>query len=167
MRNDDTTTMQKIDPKRITDRLEAGTLARGEWGNGEEWACLLAAIHPPCAKAASARPCPASLMPKWMADLTIEINDAPSHDAHHDIIRRFAALAGRWWVLDKAAWDRLRDGCLRLAMEAAEAATPVRPLYPPARPLFAVSWAMTAGASADDLINAVLDAIDQEINDAQ
>ena len=154
------TTMQRIDPKLITDRLGAGTLVRGEWGDGHERACLLAAIYPPCAEAKNPTVCPATLMPQWMAQLTLLIDDAPSDEHHKEIIRRYAKLAGMWWVLDEAAWGRLYDECCRLSMGGT---APSRLLLPAA----SILWAIRMRKSAEPVINAVLDEIQQEITDAE
>ena len=100
-------TMDKIDPQLITDRLEAGTISRKIWGDGHEIACLLAAIHPPCAEETSFSVCPASLMPQWMAEMTLWFGYGPGDEHYEAIARRYAALAGRWWVLDDSAWKIL------------------------------------------------------------
>lgn len=101
--------MKRIDPVLITGRLERGTLLRQEWGDGFERACLLAAIVPETAVAARASVCPADVMPPWLAHLTPWMDDSGSLSAWPGMVRRYAAVAARWWVLTVEDWARVGD----------------------------------------------------------
>jgi hypothetical protein len=99
--------------------IERGDLLRGQWTDGRERACLLAALSPEAAAAGSAKRCPATLMPAWLAHLTPWLDDEPSAEAWPAIVRRYASLARRWHVLDAAAWERARVGaCVAIVVEA-------------------------------------------------
>ena len=108
-----------IAEKRITRRQWTGTDAQGR-----STACLLAAMHPPCGTKKSASVCPASLMPQWMAELTLWIDDSPSDGRWWSIVERYGAIAQRFPELDEKRWDRAsyRVGAaiLRIAMPAAD-----------------------------------------------
>jgi len=85
-------------------------IARKQWmgtdEQGRSTACLLAALHPPCGAARSASVCPASLMPPWMAELTVWIDDAPSWDHWWSVVERYGAIAQRFPELDEKRWER-------------------------------------------------------------
>ena len=108
-----------IDERRITRHRWTGTDEQGR-----STACLLAALHPPCGAARSTAICPASLMPQWMADLTVWIDDAPSVARWWSIVERYGAIAQRFPELDEARWERAsyRVGAaiLRIAMPDAD-----------------------------------------------
>jgi len=93
------------------DRLDAmireDRLVRGGWTDGRYRACLLVALAPECGESRSPRECPATVMPKWLAELTPWMDDAGSTEAWPGLVRRYAGLARRWHVLDAAAWRRL------------------------------------------------------------
>jgi hypothetical protein len=92
--------------------IRENRVSRGEWTEGHDRACLLAALSPEAGAAQSAAACPAELMPPWLAYLTPWLDDAPSEHAWPHIVRRYASLARRWHVLDGRAWDRARIGAL-------------------------------------------------------
>ena len=77
----------------IIERLEAGTLTRGQWSGwdctGRATACLYAALVP---GATSTKNCPASLMPQWIAHLTPWIDDSGSMPRWAGFVRRYAVL---------------------------------------------------------------------------
>ena len=104
-----------ITERRITRKQWTGTDAQGR-----ETACLLAALHPPCGTEESTSVCPASLMPQWMAALTVWIDDAPSESHWWSVVERYGALAQRFSELDEARWDRafyrIGAAILRIAM---------------------------------------------------
>ena len=81
-------------------------LLRRRWMDGQERACLLAALSPEAGVAQSAAACPAEVMPQWMAQLTVWIDDNPS-DAHWpEVVLRYAGVVRRWHALDVEAWRR-------------------------------------------------------------
>lgn len=89
--------------------IAEGTLIRKDWGDGFRTACLLAALSPEVATSTEASSCPASVMPKWLAQLTPAIDDYGSLKAWPGMVRRYAALARRWHVLDPLAWERIKS----------------------------------------------------------
>lgn len=111
--------MTPIDPAPILRHLDNGTLVRRKWGDGRKTACLIAAIHPACARKRSASACPATLMPEWLAVLSTWIDDAPSAEAWDGLMRRYANLASRWWRVSPEAWTRLDYTCRRIAVAEA------------------------------------------------
>lgn len=96
---------------RLDTMIRENRIIRGAWTERDR-ACLLAALAPEAGKAQSASACPAEVMPEWLAHLTPWIDDAPSEEAWPALVRRYAALARRWHVLDTAAWERARIGAL-------------------------------------------------------
>lgn len=88
----------------------------GQDGQGREKACLLAALVPQCGYEKTPEACPADLMPAWFAHLTPWIDDRGSEEAWPDVVRRYAALAHRWYVLDDAAWCRLDVEARRIVL---------------------------------------------------
>lgn len=93
---------------RLEDYISTGRLLRHEWSavrDGKQYACLLAALSPEVLDYAKDGPgaldvtdvtevtdsCPVDLMPKWMADLTVWIDDGGTGEVWPDVIRRFAA----------------------------------------------------------------------------
>jgi hypothetical protein len=96
-------------------RIADNSLARGTW-----IACLLSTLAPECESAQSATPCPAEVMPAWLAYLTPRIDDAGTLEHWPVVVRRYAALVRRWHVLTPETWHRLdyrvRSICVREAM---------------------------------------------------
>ena len=83
-------------------------LIRKAWtGENNQTACLLAALSPETGEQETAAVCPASLMPRWLAELTPWIDDAGSDTAWLSVVKRYATLARRWHVLEPEAWRRL------------------------------------------------------------
>lgn len=109
------------------DRLDTfiadGRLIRRSWGGhdatGGETACLLVAMAPETGRAMSAAACPTAVMPAWWAYMTVSIDDSGSAGAWLGLIRRYAALARRWHVMDDAAWRRLDYTCRDIALQEA------------------------------------------------
>ena len=110
---------QMIAEKRITRHQWTGI---DEQGRGT--ANLLAALHPPCGVEMSAASCPASLMPQWMADLTVWLNDSPSESHWWSVVERYGALAQRFPELDVKRWERasyrIGAAILRIALPLAD-----------------------------------------------
>lgn len=103
--------------KRLDRMVREGTIIRHEWTDGHDRACLLAALAPECGEARSASACPADVMPMWLAELTPWIDDSGSAKAWPRVVRRYAALAHRWHVLEAASWRRLDYLCRAAALE--------------------------------------------------
>ena len=97
------------------DRLDTliadSRLVRSTWvgtdAQGRDTACLLAALSPEAGKAEDARACPADVMPTWLALLTPWLDDSGTVEAWPSVVRRYAALARRWYALDETRWARL------------------------------------------------------------
>src|SRR5262245_34527116 len=99
-----TTRVNRLD-KYITE----GRLIRNDWigkDKGRATACLLVALAPECGKARSADACPASVMPRWFAELTPWMDDRGTDEAWPSMVRRYAAVARRWHAIDADAWQR-------------------------------------------------------------
>lgn len=106
------------------DRLIAeGNLLRGSWTEGQERACLLAALSPEVATEKHPSACPASLMPPWLAYLTPAMDDNGSREAWPAMVRRYAQLARRWAVLGPIAWGRLDQRARAAVVSEAHAAS--------------------------------------------
>lgn len=105
--------------ERLQGFIERGALVRHAWGDGHERACLLAAMAPACAEYETAEKCPANVMPQWLAQLTPEMDDHGTEDAWPAMVRRYAAVAARWHVLDDDAWERVRLRCLHAIVSEA------------------------------------------------
>lgn len=92
---------------RLDTMISEGRLIRGDWTNGEDHACLLAALAPEAGEAKNVSACPAAVMPRWLAELTPWIDDSGSSAQWPAQVRRYANVARRWHVLQKADWRRL------------------------------------------------------------
>lgn len=88
--------------------LADGRLLRKDWtrrdGAGRHLACLLAAAVPACGEAQDAGPCPSWLLPPWMAELVLFIDDAGTPEQWRDHVRRFVDLLRRTRVLREERW---------------------------------------------------------------
>jgi hypothetical protein len=109
--------------QRILAHLHEGRLVQGSWHTekgGREFACLLGAISP---HIESPRHCPASVMPKWLASLTVSMFDGQDRADAMTWAARFGTQMARWHVLDRAAWDRVRDAfCATCVADARQSA---------------------------------------------
>jgi hypothetical protein len=117
------------DIDRAIEYLREGRLLRGGWtgldNQGRETACLLAAIVPECGRRKSAAACPSSLMPPWMASLTVFIDDRGTDEAWPRTVVRYVSLLRRSRALSESAWLRLDYRCRRAAvLEARSAVMP-------------------------------------------
>ena len=63
--------------------------------------------------------CPASVMPLWLAHITPWIDDAGTKERWMPFVRRYAAVAKRWHVLDAEEWTRLEYQVRALAVREA------------------------------------------------
>lgn len=106
--------------QRLNEMVAEGRIIRNDWVSSDEQgratACLLAALSPEVAEAETASACPASLMPEWFAYLTPWMDDNCSDTEWPRVIRRYAACAARWSVLDDAAWRRVEIVARRVAV---------------------------------------------------
>jgi len=92
---------------RLDSMRAGGRLLRGTWTEGNNRACLLAALSPEAGKAESWEKCPASVMPPWLAAMTLWMDDRGSLEAWPSMVSRYSALAHRWHVLSPETWRRL------------------------------------------------------------
>ena len=103
-------------PDRLLALLAEGRVTRGRWTGtdalGRRTLCALSALSDEVASAESAYACPAELMPSWVAHVVPWMDDATSPEARGGILLRLGELAGRWGVLDGAAWESVRVGWL-------------------------------------------------------
>ena len=110
--------------ERLNRFISEGRVIRGGWGGadeqGREEACLLVALSPEVAEYGDAGACPAGVMPAWLAYLTPWMADRGTGTEWSRVVRRYAACAARWSVLDEAAWRRVeiaaRRACVSEAM---------------------------------------------------
>lgn len=112
---------------RIKTFAHEGRLVVGQWHNidkqGREVACLLGAIH---LGINSVDACPADLMPRWMAELTVVLFDKAGRVANAEISKRYAAALRVWGGLSKADWAAIKKRHLIRCIETALArAAPV------------------------------------------
>jgi hypothetical protein len=56
-------------------------------------------------------------MPQWLAYLTPWMDDDGTEDAWLPMVKRYAAVAGRWHVLSNETWRRLDYTARRIAVE--------------------------------------------------
>jgi hypothetical protein len=87
---------------RLDRAIEHDEVKRGQWR-----ACLLSQLAPECEAAEDWRPCPADVMPAWLAALTPWMDDRGTIEAWPGMVRRYAAVARRWHVLSDETWARL------------------------------------------------------------
>jgi hypothetical protein len=80
----------------------------GEDGHGRATACLLAALSPEAGESRKAYACPATVMPGWLARVTTRFDDEGTLEAWPGMVRRYANLARRWYVLDAETWMRVQ-----------------------------------------------------------
>jgi hypothetical protein len=92
---------------------------RGQWwreADGKFAVDLLTALAPECNVASTVAVCPPEVMPVWLAELTLFINDSGTDEHWPAVVRRYAALARRWGALDAGAWRRLDYACRAVAV---------------------------------------------------
>jgi hypothetical protein len=135
--------------QRILAHLHEGRLVQGTFHierDGRELACLLGAIAPGINDTSK---CPASVMPSWLAQLTIPMFDWQSKADALSWAARFGAQMGRWHVLDSAAWERVRaafcSACVADARRSADRAAANANAA-----ANATAWAIVAVATAYD-----------------
>ncbi|MDR3513745.1 MAG: hypothetical protein P4L73_19080, partial [Caulobacteraceae bacterium] len=94
-----------------------GRLKQSNWhdrgADGQEIACLLGAIHPDIN---STTACPAALMPRWLANLTVRLFDGVPTDRVTHYGEAYAQRINRWGVFDVAAWERVRVAFISKAL---------------------------------------------------
>jgi hypothetical protein len=115
------------------DRLDAmiaeNRLVRERWTDGQDRACLLAALSPESGNAGKACMCPAAVMAPWLAHLTPWIDDSGSLELWPSVVRRYAAVARRWAEWTDATWERKNYSIRALIVrEAARHTTDARAL---------------------------------------
>jgi hypothetical protein len=92
-------------------------LIRNKWvdkdADGQELACLLAALSPEVGEAEAADACPADVVTDWFAHLTPWIDDAGSKGAWEAMVSRYVAIVSAWQTLTPE-----RDRCLKYAVRA-------------------------------------------------
>ena len=106
--------------ERLNTFIHEGRIVRHAWTGldeqGRETACLLAALSPEAGEARAACACPAAVMPGWFANLTPWMDDHGSEAEWHRTVRRYAACAARWSILDNAAWRRVEIASRRASV---------------------------------------------------
>lgn len=107
--------------EKLNQYIEEGRLIRKKWvssdAQGRETACILAALSPEVADKGYADACPADIMPLWLAHLTPWMDDDGSEEAWLPMVKRYAAVAGRWHVLSDETWRKLDYTARRIAVE--------------------------------------------------
>ena len=128
MSSSTTISLADVTPEIAADSIMAfareGRLVQGRWhgrgggddGAGREIACLLGSIHPDINGTGD---CPASLMPRWMAHLTVRLFDGvPAATVRH-YGEAYATRMHRWGALDGAGWERIRKAFISEVMSGA------------------------------------------------
>jgi hypothetical protein len=137
--------------RRILDHLHEGRLVQNEWhivaAKGRDLACLLGAISPDID---DFRKCPASVMPEWLASLTVSMFDGQDRADAMTWAARFGAQMARWHVLDFVAWNRVRAAfCAACVADARRSAAAVAADADAARASAAVdAWAAACASRA-------------------
>lgn len=102
---------------------EEGRLVRNDWGDGEECACLLAALFPetsdPEFRGNRCAAVPRDVMPPWAAPMVMELADHAESSSWPRTQQRFVRVARALPRLDDAHWWRARKRFLANALEAA------------------------------------------------
>ena len=106
--------------QRLNEMMSEGRIIRNDWvssdAQGREVACLLTALSPEAGEDENPDACPAEVMPAWLAHITPWLDDSGSYTEWPRVIRRYAACAARWSVLDDAAWRRVEIVARRVAV---------------------------------------------------
>jgi hypothetical protein len=93
------------------DRLDAmiakGNVIRNAWTQGQERACLLAALSPEAGEQGTSEACPAFLLPQWFAALTPAMDDNGTYVKWPAFVKRYAAVVrNAALTLDTEGWRR-------------------------------------------------------------
>src|SRR5678810_579442 len=85
---------QKIETRldKLDRLINEGNLLRNTWTQGQERACLLAALSPEVATTEDPIDCPAAVMPAWLANLTPSLDDNGSAEAWPAMVRRLSLI---------------------------------------------------------------------------
>src|SRR5580692_89519 len=134
---------------RLKQFIAEDRLIRGTWTSGAERACLLASMVPAVQLDHQVSSCPAEVMPAWLAHLTPWIDDAGTLKAWPTMVRRYAELAGRWHVLDAAAWQRLDYASRAAAVQEAMKHTQDRQALAACSAVASLCLSVAAGSKID------------------
>jgi hypothetical protein len=118
----------------IISYLRDGRLVQNAWtreDQGHHVACLLGAAG----NYHSTQDCPATLMPRWLAECTVTLYDGlPQEDANGDLVRRYADMMRRWHVLTPDRWDNVHRAflvrCIDQAVESVPAFAKTQSYWP-------------------------------------
>jgi hypothetical protein len=118
----------------IISYLRDGRLVQNAWtreDQGHHVACLLGAAG----NYQSTQDCPATLMPRWLAECTVTLYDGlPQEDANGDLVRRYADMMRRWHVLTPDRWDNVHRAflvrCIDQAVESVPAFAKTQSYWP-------------------------------------
>jgi hypothetical protein len=106
---------------RLAKMLTEDRIVRRQWGDGYHKACLLVALAPEVGPSGVIQLCPASLMPEWMAHLTVKIDDLGTKEAWPWMIRRYSLSVRKGALtLDDEGWNRVRARLMIEALHVAE-----------------------------------------------
>lgn len=145
--------------QRILAHLREGRLVQEAWHledeQGRELACILGAIAPHIEDSIM---CPSSVMPSWLAVLTVPMFDGQATDVALAWAGRFGAQMAQWHRLDDVAWGRVRAAfCSACVADARRSASDAAS---------DAAWAAAARASAADAAAAALAAANAAANAA-
>jgi hypothetical protein len=93
-----------IASRNILTFLEEGRLVQKTWDDereGRHVACLLGAAG----GFKSTSECPASIMPRWLAECTVTLFDGLAPADVAPVAKHYGALIGKWSVISPAGWD--------------------------------------------------------------
>jgi hypothetical protein len=132
---------------------------RGGDGGGVEIACLLGAIHP---SINGVEKCPASLMPRWMARLTVRLFDGIPSARAFEFGLAYAERLHRWRVIDAPGWERVRHAFIgevlgsAMADWSAKIPDPAPPLWAPIKAFYErLTTALLSGTATRSDYNAL------------
>lgn len=101
--------------------IETGNLIRNQWTEGQERACLLAAISPEVGENESTTACPVSVIPQWLANLTPNMDDNGTIEEWLNFVKRYASILRQAAnKLDIKAWQRIEYRVRALLVQEAK-----------------------------------------------
>lgn len=108
---------------RLDTFIREGRILRKKWrdidSHGRERACFLVALVPEVGATGDISKCPADVMPQWLANLIPSIDDCGTEEHWPIVVKRYASLARRAFVLTESEWQQLDYKCRAIAVREA------------------------------------------------
>jgi hypothetical protein len=132
----------------------SGRLIRGKWGgveNGQEVACLLAALSPEAGEARDPSGCPAELLDPWFASITVWFDDTGSEDAWPMMVARYGPVVRKLMSLPTERRARLDYGARAIIVREAMRHTTDAQVFAACEAVAALCEGVAAGQPRDDV----------------